>query len=217
MISVSSVCETGREAASCKRTCVDRGYFADPFIRHFAKPSSRRTPLINRGYWLRMAIFDRVLRRFIDCCSALGASGQVVNLGCGVDTHYFRLKSHQTPICLSRFFDVDHQQVINSKLTTIASHSELSSILRLPTAVVEYERFAAHTSWLPKPASSSSSNPFVTVPRADIDQCPKLADSVYLPAPDYALIAADLCSSDLSALLKQAEFRDESALPFCGS
>lgn len=39
-----------------KRSAVALGYFNDPFLRHFVTKPSRRTLLINRGYYIRMFV-----------------------------------------------------------------------------------------------------------------------------------------------------------------
>lgn len=59
------------------------------FLRHFVKKPQRRSPLINRGYWLRMRAVEHVVRSFlseevIDSRTKIPVKKVVVNLGCGL-------------------------------------------------------------------------------------------------------------------------------------
>jgi Leucine carboxyl methyltransferase len=70
------------ESILSKRS-VERLYYPDSesVFRPFVPKYRRRSPLINRGYWLRTKAVDRGVSNFI-----AGASGKrkvVVNLGCG--------------------------------------------------------------------------------------------------------------------------------------
>jgi tRNA wybutosine-synthesizing protein 4 len=62
---------------------VERLYYPDErhFFRFFVAKFQRRSPLINRGYYLRLHVIDVMLRRFITNRSAKRKI--VVNLGCG--------------------------------------------------------------------------------------------------------------------------------------
>lgn len=59
------------------------------FLRYFVKKPQRRSPLINRGYWLRMRAVEYVVRSFlseetIDPRTKVVVKKVVVNLGCGL-------------------------------------------------------------------------------------------------------------------------------------
>lgn len=61
----------------------------DQFLRYFVKKPQRRSPLINRGYWLRMRAVEHVVRSFlseevIDPRTKISVKKVVVNLGCGL-------------------------------------------------------------------------------------------------------------------------------------
>lgn len=62
---------------------VERLYFPNEphFFRYFVPKFQRRSPLINRGYWLRLRAIDVVLRRFITRPST--GKRVIINLGCG--------------------------------------------------------------------------------------------------------------------------------------
>ena len=73
--------QTNNSSIVSKRS-VERLYFHEPhFFRYFVKKAQRRSPLINRGYALRMQAVDDVVRRFLD--EPVDVRKVVINLGCG--------------------------------------------------------------------------------------------------------------------------------------
>jgi tRNA wybutosine-synthesizing protein 4 len=88
------VAETADDAALSKLSAARLGYVNDPFIPMFV-PSNRpqrRSPLINRGYFARVAAVDLILQRFVATCRRTGdGRSQVISLGAGMDTTFFRL------------------------------------------------------------------------------------------------------------------------------
>lgn len=49
-----SVQATNDDASECKRCAVQLGYWQDQYISMLIKPTDRRTPEINRGYFARV-------------------------------------------------------------------------------------------------------------------------------------------------------------------
>ena len=101
--------------ASC-RSCIRLGYFADPFLHHFVRRGAKRAPLINRGavcecwseagltagtseldpragYFARFAAFDQLTRAFLQRCSQAGAACQILSVGAGFDSAFWRLQA----------------------------------------------------------------------------------------------------------------------------
>jgi tRNA wybutosine-synthesizing protein 4 len=74
--------QTNSSSIVSKRS-VERLYFPDEphFFRYFVKKPQRRSPLINRGYWLRMKAVDYAVRQFLETPS--NKQKVVINLGCG--------------------------------------------------------------------------------------------------------------------------------------
>lgn len=71
-----------------KHAMVSKGYMNDSYLKAFTlKDAPRRSPLINRGYYVRMKAVEDVLQSFL---TTVGKK-QVVSLGAGFDTLYFRL------------------------------------------------------------------------------------------------------------------------------
>lgn len=74
--------QTNNSSIVSKRS-VERLYFPNEphYFRYFVKKPQRRSPLINRGYWLRMKAVDSVVRQFLETPS--NKQKVVINLGCG--------------------------------------------------------------------------------------------------------------------------------------
>ena len=71
------------DGSTVSKRSVERIYHPnDPqYLRFFVKKYQRRTPLVNRGYFLRMRLVDTMVSRFLSRPS--GKTKVIVNLGCG--------------------------------------------------------------------------------------------------------------------------------------
>ncbi len=71
------------------------GYWRDEFIKAFAgeTPAARRPPLIHRGYYCRVQTVQLLVEAFVQRFGADAA--QIVSLGAGFDTLFFRLAVRQ--------------------------------------------------------------------------------------------------------------------------
>lgn len=73
--------QTNNSSIVSKRS-VERLYLPEPHMyRHFVKKPQRRSPTINRGYWLRMKAIEHVVKEFLE--RPAQQQKLVVNLGCG--------------------------------------------------------------------------------------------------------------------------------------
>jgi len=146
------VIETNDEASGAKACCVSRGYFDDPFVKHFARRVPKHPPLINRGYHARVATVRAVLDAFLDATfdadraedAATSPGGapvagapvanvtvkkrQIVSLGAGFDASYFRLRTKDAPEAPSvslAFVEIDHAVVIATKAAVVNATATL--------------------------------------------------------------------------------------------
>jgi len=158
-----AVMDTAGDAARAKLSTCQRGYYTDPFISHFSKGilSSYRTrmeegsysiePIIRRGTFARTCVMDHSITSFLSLLSSNChridtpthhhrlAAAQIVNVGCGKDTAYLRLRTghlltkhhQQTPVWLSlensmqlRWYDIDFPLVIQSKANLLRTCHE---------------------------------------------------------------------------------------------
>eukprot|EP01064_Diplonema_japonicum_P033290 TRINITY_DN6519_c1_g1_i1.p1 TRINITY_DN6519_c1_g1~~TRINITY_DN6519_c1_g1_i1.p1 ORF type:complete len:321 (+),score=65.58 TRINITY_DN6519_c1_g1_i1:43-1005(+) len=124
----AGVIATNDAATSSKLRAVHLGYYADPYIGKVAKmvPTgiAAESPLVRRGYWARV--------RFVEKCIAAFACKhkefQVVSVGCGYDSSFFRLRKHYEGR-LRRWADVDLPQVIAKKKKHVEEDQVVASLL----------------------------------------------------------------------------------------
>ncbi|KAK1931220.1 Leucine carboxyl methyltransferase 1 [Phytophthora citrophthora] len=134
----SAVRETASDASLCKLSASQLGYYADPFVQFFVKAPSRRMPIINRGYYARVAVVESLVRKFL---GAGDGKKQVVILGAGLDTMFFRLKSNEL-LSNCEYFELDFPDVTLQKVSTIKRRKQLNKVLGLEKA----EEFSAAVS-----------------------------------------------------------------------
>ena len=102
-----SVRQTDSDAAIARLSAVKLGYLRDPFIRFLVQrphlqPS--RPPLINIGTYVRSEAIDRLVYRWLDLSAVEGKKCQVVSMGAGSDTRFWRINVRGfRPYLLSHF------------------------------------------------------------------------------------------------------------------
>jgi [phosphatase 2A protein]-leucine-carboxy methyltransferase len=85
---------TDNDAALARLSAVQRGYLPDAFISQFvprAHLQQPRPPLINLGTYLRSSGLDELVDSFLELATRQGRKAQIVSLGAGSDTRYWRL------------------------------------------------------------------------------------------------------------------------------
>lgn len=123
-----AVAATNCYAAICKYQAASSGYYKDDYLRHFLSPmiinsSQRKAPEILRGYYARSASVAFIVEQFI----FKYPNGQVINLGAGYDTLYWRLKSKCSEYTSNfKFVEVDMANITMHKIKSIRRHQELS-------------------------------------------------------------------------------------------
>ncbi|KAF4318645.1 hypothetical protein BBO99_00004713 [Phytophthora kernoviae] len=129
----SAVRETASDASLCKLSASQLGYYADPFVQFFVKSPSRRMPIINRGYYARVAAVESLVRKFLaseDDGGTPQSKKQVVILGAGLDTMFFRLKNQEL-LVNCEYFELDFPDVTMQKVSTIKRRKPLNGLLGL--------------------------------------------------------------------------------------
>lgn len=119
---------TNDSSVVSKVSAAAQGYFQDVYLQHFVCKVSRRAPLINRGYYVRWKAVDHCVRRFLEI-TAHCPKRQILSLGAGFDSLYFRLYSSGV---LSRtvVFEVDFPDVARRKCALIKSNNILREMLQ---------------------------------------------------------------------------------------
>ncbi|XP_023944864.2 leucine carboxyl methyltransferase 1 isoform X2 [Bicyclus anynana] len=115
-----AIIATNTDATECKRCAVELGYWKDEYICYFAKRGERKAPEINRGYYARVRAMEMFIHQFLERC---GTKCQIINLGCGFDTLYWRLKD--TTQAVSNFIELDFPAVTSKKCHIIKRNKQL--------------------------------------------------------------------------------------------
>ncbi|KAK3568902.1 hypothetical protein QTP86_019557 [Hemibagrus guttatus] len=123
----SAVQGTNDSSVVSKMSAAAQGYFHDDFLRHFVGKASRRAPLINRGYYVRWKAVDHCVKQFL-CATDACDRRQILSLGAGFDSLYFRLRSEGVLERVS-VFEVDFPDVARRKSAVIDSNHILKDAL----------------------------------------------------------------------------------------
>ncbi|KAK6539786.1 tRNA methyltransferase ppm2 [Orbilia ellipsospora] len=99
----------------------------DHLLRHFVPKFQRRSPLINRGYWLRMRLIREAVNQFLKTNGT--TNKHVINLGCGFDPLPFHYLKDYPRV---KFIDIDYSESIHRKCEIISSTPELYELLSDP-------------------------------------------------------------------------------------
>uniref|UniRef100_A0A670XX11 Leucine carboxyl methyltransferase 1 n=1 Tax=Pseudonaja textilis TaxID=8673 RepID=A0A670XX11_PSETE len=116
---VRSTCDV---ASHCKRYAVSVGYWKDPYIEYFVgHPKERKAPEISRGYYARVQGVGRLLKAFLEKTKC---NCQIINLGAGMDTLFWKLKDEN--LLPLKYFEVDFPSIVSRKIHYIKSKPPLS-------------------------------------------------------------------------------------------
>ncbi|EPS39140.1 hypothetical protein H072_7060 [Dactylellina haptotyla CBS 200.50] len=129
-----TVQQTDIDALVSRCSAVKTGYLSDPYAELFLEPSAprdRRYPLINRGTYIRTTAIDQIVAGFLSQSSK--TRKQIISLGAGSDTRFFRLVAADPSIDLL-YHEFDFPQVTIRKIEAIQRHKELS------TAISEFSK-----------------------------------------------------------------------------
>ncbi|KAI9253404.1 S-adenosyl-L-methionine-dependent methyltransferase [Phascolomyces articulosus] len=121
---------TNDDATISRLSAVNLGYFKDPFVQFFVKRPIRRSPIINRGSYIRNYALDQLVRQFLNLDTP--KKKQIIALGAGFDTRYFLMKSGQWGDCsqLSKYFEVDFPEIVVKKAMTIKRRAQLNDLIQ---------------------------------------------------------------------------------------
>ena len=126
---------TNDDATTCKRSAISLGYWSDPYLPYFIRGAiTKKAPEINRGYFARhYGVYNLVLntlRKFgeIDS-SAEPVDVQIVNIGCGFDTLFWRLNADRSSFAdkvnIKAFVDIDFPTTTLKKVHFVKNTKEL--------------------------------------------------------------------------------------------
>lgn len=97
------------------------------WIKHFVPKAKRRSPAINRGYWIRMESIKQMIFRIQKLYLDPNVPVRVVNLGCGFDTLAYQFLDGQYGNF--EFFDFDYPELVQRKLNVIRDSPEILEVI----------------------------------------------------------------------------------------
>jgi len=117
---------TNDDATQCKLSAVSLGYWSDPFIKLISRSakSDRRAPEIHLGYFARVAGVATLIDKFFE---ATDTAVQIINLGAGFDTLFWRLAQEGRPV--KNFVEIDFAGVTARKCMMIKRSKELMGLV----------------------------------------------------------------------------------------
>ena len=128
---------TNDSCTMSKAAMVKRGYFLDPYVCKFVSTIATRSPIINRGYFIRaysvQALVSYLLKNsyFVDEKGNKVFIKQIVSLGAGFDTMYFRLRDSGATKHVVNYVEVDAPNVLQRKRAVIEQHKLLNKLVCL--------------------------------------------------------------------------------------
>lgn len=188
---------TNEDATSCKLSAVQLGYWRDPYVQLMYRKSVRRAPEIHLGYYARVQGFRYLIDKVFEACDT---RVQIISLGAGFDTLFWRLTDENKPI--QNFVEVDFSGVTSKKCFIIKRNKELLTKVADAESEVKFSRTDLHGNRYHLVAAdfSNSQNLQDKFAESEVDyQCPTVI------LAECALVYADSTKVDsvLSWLGKQ--------------
>ena len=117
-----AVQSTNDDATQCKLSAVKLGYWQDRFIGEVSRQQGRerRAPEIHLGYYARVAGVRALIDKFLEACDT---AVQIISLGAGFDTLFWRLLEEGRPV--QNFIELDFAGVTARKCLLIKKSKEL--------------------------------------------------------------------------------------------
>ncbi|KAI0767082.1 leucine carboxyl methyltransferase [Fomes fomentarius] len=129
---------TDDDAALARLSAVRKGYLIDPFITpfvsrpHFQQP---RPPLINIGTYVRSEGLDELANGWLALTEQEGTRCQIVSLGAGSDTRFWRIATGPKKDLVAKYIDFDFPENTTKKAMAIRKNKDLSAVLGNPEDV----------------------------------------------------------------------------------
>lgn len=129
-MSDNAIRETDTDAAVSRLSAVNAGYMQDAYASYFVKRPQKRPPLINVGTFIRTWALDKLIHQFL--ASNQYSRKQIVSLGAGTDTRFFRLRSSPLEAVrnsIARYVEIDFPEATTRKAMIIRKQSVLGATL----------------------------------------------------------------------------------------
>ncbi|TVY49979.1 Leucine carboxyl methyltransferase 1 [Lachnellula cervina] len=143
---------TDTDAAVSRLSAVSLGYINDPYASYFVNGAgTRRLPIINRGTYTRTTALDILIHAFLSQPDDTPPQKkQIISLGAGTDTRYFRLRAQNKHRNLI-YHEFDFPSVCTTKSRIVSSNEALSKGDGNATLFVEPRKPTGETDSDPEP------------------------------------------------------------------
>ncbi|KAJ7675490.1 leucine carboxyl methyltransferase [Mycena rosella] len=128
----SSVRLTDTDAALARLSAVQKQYLQDPYIKHLVpRPHLQpaRPPLINIGTYVRATAIDDLVFQWLRTSATHGMRCQIVSLGSGSDTRFWRIATGAHKDALAAYVELDFPEITSKKAMAIRKSKDLSAVL----------------------------------------------------------------------------------------
>ncbi|KAI9568877.1 S-adenosyl-L-methionine-dependent methyltransferase [Boletus coccyginus] len=131
--------QTDTDAVLARLSAVKKGYIEDPFITHLiprAQFQPARPPLINIGTYVRSKSIDALVDEWLGFCEQQDTVCQIVSLGAGSDTRFWRISTGPRSHVLKSYLELDFPDIVTKKAMAIRKSRELSAVLGSPENII---------------------------------------------------------------------------------
>ncbi|RXW24968.1 hypothetical protein EST38_g889 [Candolleomyces aberdarensis] len=121
-----------------ERLQVKKGYLQDQFVKTLvprAHLQPARPPLINIGTYVRSQGIDVLVEEWLQLARQSGQKAQIVSLGAGSDTRFWRIETGQYKDDLAAYIEVDFPEVTSKKTMAIRKSKEMNALLGDPSKI----------------------------------------------------------------------------------
>ncbi|KAG9075658.1 carboxy methyl transferase for protein phosphatase 2A [Ceratobasidium sp. 370] len=128
----SAIRGTDTDAAHSRLSAVRLGYLTDPYITPLvprARLVSSRAPLMNVGTYVRSAAIDMLVEGWLDAAGPEGEKRQIVSLGAGSDTRFWRLMDKGYGKQIASYVELDFAENTSRKAKAITQTQGLRTPL----------------------------------------------------------------------------------------
>ncbi|CAE6538136.1 unnamed protein product, partial [Rhizoctonia solani] len=128
----SAIRETDTDAAHSRLSAVRQGYLVDPYLTPLV-PRARfvptRAPLMNVGTYVRSTAIDMLVESWLNLAGPETEKRQIVSLGAGSDTRYWRLMDKGFSGRIASYVELDFTENTSRKAKAVMQSPVLSNVL----------------------------------------------------------------------------------------
>ncbi|KAJ1305953.1 hypothetical protein OPQ81_010670 [Rhizoctonia solani] len=128
----TAIRETDTDAAHSRLSAVRQGYLEDPYLTPLV-PRARfvptRAPLMNVGTYVRSTAIDMLVEGWLNLAGSEGEKRQIVSLGAGSDTRYWRLMDKGFAKQIASYVELDFVENTSRKAKSVTQSQLLNNVL----------------------------------------------------------------------------------------